>query len=300
MIKILLAPSLALTQTVRPEISIEAEYGGEVVLGTVFTAAHHQSSGPYSPDNSPAPCNNEEIPRLADGTILVSHLDLDTIAGCLRTQDTALFQGEQQGFWNLAEFVDLRGMHRIGQSGASEEDIASLHAYWAAAKSFPRFPIDLVSDVTEAVNAAREVLTAILIQRDKGLLDRGAAFVAGEQALNMRTFESFDAFSGVIGRIARSREDFCNHLYTTPTGVIARAVVAWNEAGGGITVSLADPIPRVSCRSLVQELWGMAAGGRDGISGSPRGQMMTREDFERAKLRIIREISPKRYVPVGS
>ena len=50
--------------------------------------------------------------------------------------------------------------------------------------------------------------------------------------------------------------------------------MAFNQRTGAITVSLADPIEGVSCREIVQDLWGPDAGGHDGIAGSPRGVRM--------------------------
>ena len=69
-----------------------------------------------------------------------------------------------------------------------------------------------------------------------------------------------------------------NHLYVAPSGDVGRAIVAHNVYAGNITISLADPIPGVSCRDIVQGLWGPLAGGHAGIAGSPRGQVMSDED----------------------
>jgi hypothetical protein len=64
------------------------------------------------------------------------------------------------------------------------------------------------------------------------------------------------------------------------------AVVAHNKHVGTITVSLESPIPGVSCRDVVQKLWGELAGGHAGIAGSPRGQVMDEFDVDTAVLQL--------------
>jgi hypothetical protein len=64
--------------------------------------------------------------------------------------------------------------------------------------------------------------------------------------------------------------------------MVGVGIVAYNDSLGSITISLADPIKGVSCREVVQTLWGQQAGGHDGIAGSPRGQIMTELDFKNA------------------
>ena len=53
-----------------------AEYGEKVIKGEQVTLAHHTKE--Y--ENNPAPCNTMGVAPLEDGsTIVVSHLDLDTL-----------------------------------------------------------------------------------------------------------------------------------------------------------------------------------------------------------------------------
>lgn len=276
---ILLAPSADLArQTLAAApvaLTVEAEYGAFVAEGAVYTAAHHQPAGsPHAgrhvtPDGRPSPCNDTGIPVVPTGTILVSHVDLDTFGGCLRALGKkGLFGVEYQSFWDLAEFIDVSGAHKIGASGASEQDIRRLNAFWAWSKTnTPRYPRDTVTDVTDIVLKANVSLTAILLG-DEDYLVPGDAFRAADHALNTRTFNRVE--SSIIVRVAEVPADFCNHLYTTPSGEPARAVASYNKALGSVTISLADPVPGVSCRSLVQGLWGPEAGGHDGIAGSPR------------------------------
>ena len=118
--------------------------------------------------------------------------------------------------------------------------------------------------MTEYVEAAWVALDAIR-QSDEYLLAAGDEFRAAEDALNAASFKGLEGYV-----IRRESAEFTNHLYVTPAGRISAAVVAVNEAQGSVTVSLADPVSGVSCRDVVQGLWGPTAGGHAGIAGSPR------------------------------
>ena len=65
-----------LEEQISPTATVEAEYGEKVIKGEQITLAHHTKE--Y--EKNPAPCNTLNVPVLEDGsTIVVSHLDLDTI-----------------------------------------------------------------------------------------------------------------------------------------------------------------------------------------------------------------------------
>jgi len=291
MIRTVLAPSFDLALTVPAPIlvTVEAEYGSIVFEGTMYTAAHHQPHGPYAGNHvvdggRPAPCNDRNIPELdsadVSGSILVSHIDLDTLGGVMRAEGRRGMFKDFAGFWALAEFVDVNGAHRLVHAQASEEDVRRLYAWWAYAKSMPRVARDQVTDVTDMLTAAGDALARIF-EGDEALLTAGEAFRAEEAALNARTFVGMNELS-IVTRVAHKASDFVNHLYTTPQGRVGRTVVAWNTAHGSITVSSAEPCPELSCRDMVQELWGPEAGGHEGIAGSPRGRQMSEEDFQEA------------------
>ena len=271
---------------------MEAEYGSVVVEGEIYTAAHHQKEGEYTPSNRPAPCNDADIP-VVTGDILVSHLDLDTVGGCMRAMGnyrTAL-DTEFAGFWNLAEFIDLNGPHRLSESGASEKDVSRLYAFWAWSEAHlpGHFDADEVVDVTEHIIAAGRALTGIL-GGQQDLIEAGEEMrkrrSQGDE-LNRISFVEAVAEVGI-----RTHAGFVNDLYTTPEGHPLRAVVAFNPEQGSITVSLAEPVEGVSCRDLVQKLWGPEAGGRDGIAGSPRGKKMTEEDLRDLGAAVVQALAP--------
>jgi hypothetical protein len=288
-IMVVLAPSASLAQTVVADVSVEAEYGSVVVQGSRFTAAHHQPTGEFAGTHvggtQPAPCNNAAIPVIPGAVVLVSHFDLDTLGGVLRVAGADVFGPENDGFWRLAEFVDVNGPHKLAMSGANPEDVAKLHAFWAWSKANRApFSRDALVDLTVYVESATAALARILAS-DSEMLAAGAEMVAAEAALNANSL--VDVRNGVI---ARKSETFVNHLYTTPDGEIAKAVVALNTKTGAVTVSFADPIPGVSARDIVQRLWGPEAGGHAGIAGSPRERKMTEADWADCFAEVVAAI----------
>lgn len=253
-------------------VTVEAEYGDFVVEGSILTLAHHGSRS-----GNPAPClaSNGVAGGQEVEAIGLSHLDLDSLGGLMAVLGV---KPEFSGFWILADFVDINGPHKLSQSGAEPQDVARLYAFWAWSQAHRLSPErdGSVTDVTEAVLEAVEVIQRICAD-DPDLLAQGEAFRLAEEALNKRSFVQLEG--GVVVRVA---DAFTNHLYLSPEGEVAKAVVAFNTTTGGITISLADPIVGVSAKDVVQALWGPAAGGHAGIAGSPRGQRMTLADLQAA------------------
>jgi hypothetical protein len=307
---VLLAPSATLARTVLETepvaLTVEAEYGAYVAEGSLYTAAHHQPLGsPYAGTHvggpRSSPCNDEAIPTLTEGVILVSHLDLDTFGGCFRAlaEFGDLFPSNHEGplnaFWALAEFIDVRGAHKRGLAhaeGFSMFTLGQLDSWWAWNKAnTPRLSRDVVSDVTPLVHAAGEAIRRIFAG-EEGMRLAGVAFRGGEDRLNERTFVMTQ--KGVLVRTAASARDFCNHLYSTPHAheVLYKAVACLNTETGSVMISLADPVEGVSCRQIVQALWGSEAGGHDGIAGSPRERIMGMDDLQAVVDALASALSP--------
>ena len=278
---IILCPTWELAQATDASFTVEAEYGSFVKEGSVFTAAHHQSEGPYMGRHiggpSPAPCNNKEIPFFDDITIVISHIDLDTLGGIMRA-DTAwegCFTNETEPFWELAEFVDVNGPHKLDISGASSDDLDKLYAWWQYQEEVIgyRFSRDENTDVTDIIDDASAWLTRLLMG-DKALIEKGKAWRKMMEELNENSFIQMSN-RGTILRIANR---FVNHLYDTPQGEPGKAIVTFYPTGGNITISKRDAELPMNCKSIVQHLWGKEAGGHEGIAGSPRGKRMTIQD----------------------
>ncbi len=261
-----------------PSATVEAEYGEVCVTGSLLTMAHH---GPRA--GQPAPCSYEN--GCADGVEVVgiSHVDLDTLGGCAAVISR---KPEAPSFWALAEFVDLNGAHKLGVSGANDEDLRRLHAFWAWSEAHRVYAArdGSVTEVTDQVIAGISVIEGILAG-DEALLAKGDEHKANGEVLNAESF--VEMRNGVIVRVSPS---FTNHLYVAPDGEVAKAVVALNPKTGSITVSFADAPKGKTARQIVQALWGGLAGGHDGIAGSPRDRRMGVDDLRRAFSATIKEV----------
>jgi hypothetical protein len=261
----------ALQQPDERTATVEAEYGDVCVEGNIITMAHHGSRS-----GQPAPCSYKNGCAREIDLVGLSHLDLDSLGGCAAIIGA---KPELQGFWGLAEFLDLNGEHKINQSGGNAENLRRFYAFKSWNDSNKIYPprdgtvLDITDEVLDAVN----VLTRIM-DDDVELLKQGDLFKKAEEDLNLATF--VDERDGVILRVATK---FTNHLYTTPDGKIARAVVSFNTLQGSITVSFADtPTKGGAANDIVRELFGDEAGGHAGIAGSPRGKRMKLDDLTAA------------------
>ncbi len=318
--------------------TVEAEYGDDVVQGTMCTLAHH---GKYS--HNPAPCITQIFPAdssvkrgyyikgavseeqlekfqkswsgmttgddtfrvlVMDGgecricefppdAIGISHVDLDTLGGILglleRRRD-GLTDGDGV-FWNVAAEVDLLGAHHLEEillperitpearirktvDGMMATTRRQIHAWWGWNEGHRIYPPrdGTVADVAEQVLEACEVIDRILAG-DEALLELGDKWLAGQEALNVESYVDWFQFNPKDPKVvARASKRFCGNLFTAPDGETCGAMVYLNVETGAISVSLADPIPNVSCERIVKNLWGPEAGGRDVVAGSPRGQ----------------------------
>jgi len=304
---ILLAPNASLARQIPAVLTVEAEYGSVVWEGSQYTAAHHQPAGSLyagrhlaglALTGRPSPCNDPAIPVVESGIIGISHLDLDTFGGLFRSHPVrghefgpgvgTHFGPETQAFWDLAERIDVNGAHRLPELCSDLALAARLNGFLAWFHTQPRAPWDRVTDVTSAVDQAALVLLELFAD-DPARIEAGQAFVAAEAALNARSFQSV---AGVGPRaIVRQTEDraFVNHLYRTPEGDLHEAVVHWDQIAGTVTISVANPEewPGVSCRAIVQALWGPEAGGHPGIAGGPRGLFLDVSEANRATEMLL-------------
>lgn len=251
--------------------TVEAEYGNLVVEGSVITLAHHSPA--WAHNKSPCTRKSEIVPELE--VIGLSHLDLDSIGGALSLLGAKPGHDE---FWELVGWIDIRGAHRLAQAiaeGHSPDDVRRLNAWWAWWKTHHQeVPRDgSVKDVTVDVTVDAATALDRIVNGDGTMLSAGDAFAKDGEELNKSSF-----VKDLDGVILRTSGQFTNYLYVTPDGRPCKAVVAMNTKNNAITVSLADPIEGVSCREVVQSMWGPEAGGHTGIAGSPRGKAMTMED----------------------
>jgi hypothetical protein len=275
-IRVMFAPTAEVARSASADVTIEAEYGSYVWEGTQFTAAHHQAEGKYAGrhqgGSQPAPCNNSEIPVLTEGTIGVSHMDLDTLGGIARAMGAPMFSGFES-FWNLSEFVDVSGPHKLKNAGASDTDLERLYAFWAWSQKNPLNRATELTNITDFVIKAMDALYACL-EDDSLMIQAGREFRANEEALNKSSLVK------VVGTVAvRRAETFVNHLYTTTDGVECETVVTLNTKFKSITLSSSEG--QVDCCAVMQKVFGPDAGGHKGIAGTPRGIEYTDEDLDK-------------------
>lgn len=279
-----------------PELTVEAEYGSYVAEGSLYTAAHHQPDGPYSNGTNPSPCNNTDIPHMNEGTILISHMDLDTIGGCLRAfpEWSKLFVTETESFWDFAEYIDNNGPHKVKQyQGYTPELHNQIAAFWQwKTDNIPYLDAnDRHLAVTDYVLAAANALEHICANNPE-YLEKGISFLQKEAELDSYSFLSHQTIDPkgpdgyTFNILFRESSNFVNHLYNVSLlDMPADVVVAYNPERSSITLSYADSNTESyamkafgPAREIMQEIWGPLAGGHDGIAGTPRDVTMQRED----------------------
>lgn len=281
--RVILAPSkeMAVEYTANNDVtaSVEAEYGDDVVCGRIVTLAHH---GPRC--GQPAPCV-AQVNKIIGGTILVSHIDLDTLGGIMALTGV---KPDAPDFWEGAAFVDVMGPHHIHE--LHDEVQSMLNAYYAFAEAHKGERITTIADITEAIEPHVSAVVCLCGEdtpAKTNLLREGAEWrnrvtQAVEGCLvcedeNVRAFKT----PGV----------FCASSYYSPNiGAVAKATVTLNTKFGAITVAFEDGGKAHSAKAIVQSLWGEGAGGRDGIAGSPRNWGKTEEELENEFQRAVDKV----------
>ncbi len=299
-ILIIHAPTWRHARVLSADITVEAEYGNDVAKGTVYTAAHHQPSGPFAgrhivAGGRPSPCNDPRIPVLDEGgTILVSHMDLDTIGGVLRAVPETADLFRETTFWDVAEYADTQGAHLLHRGNLREQDVTRFWSFIGWSRTQPRLPLDVPSFANTTVHAAHTALEGILAD-DPTMLAMGETIQQHDAKMAAATF--VHATDGVMLRHLDDPSGFVNHLYVGPNGAEHAAIVTWNRTTGAITVSVAEPDkhPHANCRDIVQLLWGPAAGGHPGCAGSPRGERLGFGEADRAVRMVQEKLVRKQY-----
>lgn len=280
---ITLVPHAEQAEGLQADYTVEAEYGDICIEGKKLTLAHHGSRS-----HNPAPCNWEVEPG-DGGSILISHIDLDTIGGILAITGDKI---EDPEFWKGAEHLDVYGPHHIHDLPLEVQDQLNAMDAWEEAHETERF--ETPADVKGIVRKYAEFLEKVLIRdhpEHEQVINRGREWAA----VAVRETEQRCVFENKMVRAFRTDGPFCSAAYYSPRqGMIIPCTVALHEQFGSITVAFADGGREkggvLSAKEIVQELWGPLAGGRDGIAGSPRGQKMTEKDFRQCIDKCIEKI----------
>lgn len=277
--KVILVPKYLTVQELEdknllPDATVEAEYGGSVIKGSVITLAHHVKEYAMCP---PPCCIN--VGKLSENAIIVvSHVDLDTVGGCLALMGK---KPENDEFWNGAGIIDCKGTHHIHElSPIVQKQLNAVYAW--NEQNRPVFSNE-ITEVTDFILDFGEIIDKVL-EGDKELLDLGKVWVREKEAKvqscliwenrNLRIFEIPDY-------------TFCAAAYYSPLyGSAAKATLSYSIPKGTITVAFEDGGAEYSAKELVQTWWGDMAGGHPGIAGSPRGRKMTQADWKMAQERM--------------
>ena len=236
--------------------TVEAEYGAAVVEGNILTLAHHGERG-----HNPCPCLRANDPIDVD-VVGVSHIDLDTLGGIMSIIG---IKPENDEFWSLAAHVDINGPHMARTFGASKQTWLKLNAFWAYSENH-RVLADRSGKAVEVVlDDFFDVITRILTTDQENV--KGQAFIDRGRALNE------NSFVGMVDRMVIRRYDgFVNHLYGT-----GDYVLSYNDRTRAITLSKRDSSVPGNCCTIMQTVFGPAAGGHAGIAGSPRSGVPSRD-----------------------
>lgn len=282
--RVILAPSkeLAVEYAANNDVaaSVEAEYGDDMVCGRIVTLAHH---GPRC--GNPAPCVAQVNKIDIGGTILVSHVDLDTLGGVMALTGV---KPNAPDFWQGAAFVDVMGPHHIHELHGDVQSM--LNAYYAFAEAHKGERYNTAVDITEAIEPHVSAIACICGEdtpAKANLLREGAEWCkrvtwAVEGCL-MYEDENIRAF--------KTPGVFCSSsYYSHELKLVAKATVTLNTKFGAITVAFEDGGKAHSAKAIVQSLWGEGAGGRDGIAGSPRNWGKTEEELENEFQRAVDKV----------
>lgn len=286
-INVLLAPTAEqaqnLAETMNIAASVEAEYGEICIEGKQITLAHHGSRS-----HNPAPCNWDVSP-IENGTILVSHIDIDTVGGVLALMG---LKPEDTDFWKGAEFVDVNGVHHIHELSTDVQDKLNAIYAWNSVRENKR--IAEVTDVTEDILSWLEILTPVLGNNpDAEWINKGRQWAEKvESEVESKLISETETVRAFI-----TDGVFCAASYYSPSlQKVCKATVTLNTKFNAITVAFADGGKEASAREIVQSLWGSEAGGRDGIAGSPRSWSLSAEEVESEFHKAIEKVNHELYI----
>lgn len=297
-----IANNSAALEALNLNATVEAEFGNKCVKGKYHTLAHHGHRS-----ENPAPCAQEITPIPDWSDVGLSHVDLDTLGGILRlagyNPPTGGFPSNELEyyFWQLVAQLDVRGYHRLSQiredivdqgwgctSRVADRIVRYYHA-WCAWSSEHRYYSPKHAEAVDCTGFIRSALRAVMdiLEGDKVLLEAGDKWLEAQIHLEGWSFSKIIIMKNCT-IVVRKHEKFVNHLYTTSFRDPADLVFAHNTASGACTLSRADESFPVDCARTMRFLFGLEAGGRAAIAGSPRGRKYTEEEFDEAVGRLVK------------
>jgi hypothetical protein len=248
-------------------VTVECEYGKNVLEGKCMTLAHHVEEYKHLP----SPCERSitlDLPRHA--VIAISHLDWDVI-GAL-----ASIFGKKAGeadFWRAVGFIDVHGPHHLYRFPQNVRD--RMNAYWCWTSKHHRLPANQkeVTDVTHVIENHLDAVERIL-NGDREMIESGRNW---ERQLTRRVEKCLVKESDDL-RIFVTNDVKCTSSYYSPkTNKMIPLIVEYNTSTKRIRMSSVDGSYNV-VRFLVDH-FGDEAGGKEGIACSPRNQEVEWDDW---------------------
>lgn len=269
--KIYLAPDWDAAQAFiqrngQPEATVEAEYGDFVLEGTRTTLAHHHDAYRHCP----APCTAVVDPLPSDATIVISHIDLDTVGGLMALLD---LQPVDPSFWEAVAFIDMHGPHHLHEF---PDHAAKFHAYWHWCSKHSHARADRTIDVTNLVHQHIRTVRELVLQQNELLLRAGEHWQQDVE----RKVEKCLMYETDWLRAFQTKNVFCASSYRSKRFNRTVSVTAtYHERKQDITLATCDET--LDAVRLMQQLFGPEAGGKPSIAKTPRGKKMSRADFDR-------------------
>jgi|WetSurMetagenome_2_1015567.scaffolds.fasta_scaffold40536_2 hypothetical protein len=260
--------------------TVEAVYGETILKGSIATLDHHHSDYRHLP----APCCQKVDKISEDVTIFISHLDRDTIGGCLALMGV---KPENKDFWEAAAYIDVNGRHHMFKLPQLQQD--QLNA-WDA--NFPRQPrYENITHVNDIIKDALVLINDILSPCPDRILESGRIWAVKQEQKIEKCLVSED---GILRRFITGERDIkgssvnCSAAYYSPNlKQIIPATLQWNKEYGTITLAFEDGGKQFNAVKIMQSVLGHEAGGHPGIAGSPRGKIMTVSDVQKVTNYLI-------------
>ncbi len=256
--KILLAKSIETAKVIiaaesEPLITIEAVYGDSIIYGKSLTLDHHTDIL-YAP---PALYNRSTFPISEKEYVLISHVDLDTIAGIY----LCLYGQLPETLKTAINFIDENGMHKLEEI-VEEESKAFIKAYrgYSLVNPAPMEEINLTSYIIKLIqeifiNKNHDSYIKIFDEYNTSLREKALKSLMKENKHilffnNEQQLQGLNTLYDLIG----------SHDY----------IVTYNSHYCSITVSKGIK-HGIDLKSLMQNYFGSEAGGHSSIAGTPRG-----------------------------
>lgn len=264
--RIILAPDYTVAKAFaannKVALTVEAEYGDEVIEGQLGTLAHHGKR-----QSNPAPCNWPDVPQVNNKDyILISHIDLDTVGGILAAEG---IKPVDKAFWDGAEYIDINGRHHMGKLSTNvQNQLNAVYAWMAMNPVGPyRETIDVSQIIEDYCFGINSIINETGILHDL-MIEFGKVWNAKQNRIReeclVREFDSLRVFC--------TKGVSCAAAYYSPEkGRIIPATLTLDQVKHNITLAFEDGGKQHSAVQIMQEIFGDEAGGKDGIAGTPYG-----------------------------